>query len=268
MGAYRIINLETVDSTNDYIKELLHEGSAMPLLVSASRQSGGRGRHGRSFFSPPGGIYMSFAFDACAVSGEDLLAITPITAILVRRAIESIIFPRALPAIKWVNDIYIGGKKVSGVLTELFTDRSGFDHVIIGIGINFVRSDVPEDLKDIIGFVSDSMIDMSHSASGACASEKMLNISEYRSSLVTELANSLNETFASGRKSERASYLAEYRKYCDTLGKKIAVRRRDGTVRPGIAVDINDDFELIFAPAGKNQTERLSSVEASITVII
>ena len=125
----RVRTLGTVDSTNLRLKEAARTGDAAPpFLLTAACQTAGRGRLGRSFVSPPGtGLYMSLLFTPpdAADSGRTTIA----AAVAVCRAIEET--TALTPKIKWVNDLFLGGKKVCGILAEAV----GRD-VIVGIGVN------------------------------------------------------------------------------------------------------------------------------------
>ncbi|MBR0219826.1 MAG: biotin--[Clostridia bacterium] len=121
--------LSETDSTNLRLKEWFREGQiAPPYLLTADSQTAGRGRLGRRFVSPPGtGLYMSLL--ASPPSGTDCGLITILAAVAVCRAIEEMTDLR--PRIKWVNDLFVRGKKVCGILAEGLSGP-----VVIGIGVN------------------------------------------------------------------------------------------------------------------------------------
>ena len=143
------------DSTNRVAKELAGNGAAEGTLVVADRQSMGKGRLGRSFFSPEGGIYMSLILRP-QIPAERAVLITTCAAVAVARAIERVSDLTA--GIKWVNDIYIDGKKVCGILAEagLDPDKEVPSYVVLGIGINVKQQSVPEELKTIVGCLEDA----------------------------------------------------------------------------------------------------------------
>ena len=120
----RIICLEETESTNTYLKTMA-ESAPDGLTVIARRQSGGRGRVGRSFSSPEGGLYLSML---CHLSASPA-AFTACAAVAVRRAIK--IACGISADIKWVNDLLIEGKKVCGILTEMQGNA-----IIVGVGVN------------------------------------------------------------------------------------------------------------------------------------
>ncbi|NCA93189.1 biotin--[acetyl-CoA-carboxylase] ligase, partial [bacterium] len=128
---YNILTVGTVDSTNNYLKKLVSEGAGHMTAVIAEAQTGGRGRQGKSFASPPGGIYMSIYYNFTDMREDDLPLVTPTVAVCVAEAIEKT--ASISVSIKWVNDIYYKNKKICGILTERSGTERGF---IVGIGIN------------------------------------------------------------------------------------------------------------------------------------
>ncbi len=141
--------LETVDSTNRFLKEKLAKDGYGRQAVLAAEQTAGCGRSGKSFFSPAGkGLYLSLF---CPMkSFEDTTALTVKTSVAVAEAIEAVC--RKAVQIKWVNDLYYNDKKVCGILTQAISDRDGhFAGVILGIGINLFETVFPPELAGIAG---------------------------------------------------------------------------------------------------------------------
>lgn len=129
-----LLYFDEIGSTNSHAKMLARQGGlGEATLVAAARQTAGRGRRGRDFYSPAGGIYMSYVFRH-GLPPHALSLITPAAAVAVRNAIKKIC--RIDCGIKWVNDIELGGKKVCGILTELEGE-----HCIVGIGVNWLSGD-------------------------------------------------------------------------------------------------------------------------------
>lgn len=129
-----IISYKKTDSTNVKAYELAEQGLREGSVILADEQAKGKGRHGRSWFSPPGaGVYMS-----CILRPEmtpaEIPKITLIAAVAVARAIRSVTGLDA--TIKWPNDIIICGKKVCGILTEMKAEQDRIDFIILGIGVN------------------------------------------------------------------------------------------------------------------------------------
>ncbi|MFN3598694.1 MAG: biotin--[acetyl-CoA-carboxylase] ligase [Aquificaceae bacterium] len=127
--------LEEVSSTQDFLKE-----KSLPpwSVVIANRQTRGRGRLGRQWHSQEGGLYFSFSMPQ-GIKDENTLPLVLSNA--VADYLKSLGF---MPAIKWVNDVYVQGKKLCGILTERLKDK-----IIVGIGINLNQESFPEDIDAI-----------------------------------------------------------------------------------------------------------------------
>ena len=143
--------LDSVDSTNNRLRELALAGAPNGQVVLADKQTQGRGRRGRAFASPQdNGIYLSILFYPDSLP-TDIVEITAWTAVATNNAIAAVCGVRA--GIKWVNDLVFGRKKVCGILTEMSVESEGgyVQYIIIGIGINVneQEGDFPEELQDI-----------------------------------------------------------------------------------------------------------------------
>ncbi len=125
--------LEETSST-----QKLATGLSVGTVVSANKQTSGRGRMGRHWHSPEGGLYFSFSLP---VGIRDEATLPLVIAHSVASYLKTLGF---MPAIKWVNDVYLGGKKVCGVLTEKLKDR-----IVVGIGVNLNQESFPEDIEAI-----------------------------------------------------------------------------------------------------------------------
>lgn len=127
---------KSVGSTNLRAKELAAQGAPEGTLVVANQQTAGRGRRGRSFYSPPDtGVYFSFVLRP-SFALEDVTLITSYAAVCTARAIEEVFGLSA--QIKWVNDIFVDRRKCCGILTEasIMPETGSIDYVVLGIGIN------------------------------------------------------------------------------------------------------------------------------------
>lgn len=139
-------------STNDRARALAAEGAPAPALIAAREQTQGRGRRGRSFYSPPGsGLYFSVLLRP-SLSSEDALLVTAAAAAAAQRALARL-GPRT--QIKWVNDLFLGGRKVCGVLTEAVFDleSGGLEYLTAGFGLNLTApvGGFPEELAQTAG---------------------------------------------------------------------------------------------------------------------
>lgn len=151
-----------LDSTNAALKRIAEQGGEVEegLLVWAKSQTGGRGRSGRTWQSPPGNVYASFLLKA-----PEAPASAPevgfMAALAVRDAILDLPRHNAPPpplSLKWPNDVLVEGKKVSGILAELATDPDGRNWIVLGIGINLIPVDVPDALYPVAA-LSDYQVD-------------------------------------------------------------------------------------------------------------
>ncbi len=229
-------------STNALVKEQAlcsDEG----LVVVAQKQTSGRGRMGRSFFSPDGtGIYMSLLLKP-RIKGEDAVQITTAAAVALCRAFERAGAEDA--GIKWVNDIFVGGKKVCGILTEgaLNSADGTLGYAVLGVGINVYppREGFPEDIGNI---------------AGALFSVERENL---RNLIIAEF---LNEFFALyGNISEKA-HSREYAERCIVKGKNVTVIRGNESFSAFCeGVDENCGLNIIL-PDGRRET--LTSGEVSL----
>ena len=145
----QLMLLEETESTNTLAKRLAEDGNIPDegIIIAAERQTAGRGRLGRSFLSDGRGLYFSYLFRPNG-SPEENLRITPYAAVAMARAIDSVCGTRV--GIKWVNDLYLGGKKLAGILTEGGFDEKGAPrYAIVGIGVNISHRELPEELCHI-----------------------------------------------------------------------------------------------------------------------
>lgn len=199
-----------IDSTNTRALMLAASGSGV-LCVLAEAQTAGRGKQGRSFFSPPGfGLYMSVLIRA-SLSPEACMLLTPYAAVAVADSLRAV--SSAEPKIKWVNDIYLHQKKVCGILTEpVFSSETGLlSHAVVGIGINVAKQRFPDDLCAIASSV-----------------ENEYDCHVDRSQLAGEI---LKRLLRIDSEEQLRSCLPAYRKDQLLLGKEITVYRGNETFR-------------------------------------
>lgn len=191
---------KTADSTNMLARRMALEGAPHKTLFLAEGQTAGRGRRGKSFFSPEGsGLYMSLLLRPEAILQKPQL-ITIAAAISVCRAIEAQL--QVCPKIKWVNDILLNGKKVCGILTEAVTDfeSGGIECIIVGVGVNCaLPSDgFPDGIKDIAGALPEGVS---------------------RNRLCGDIAAGILDWF---QNLHNPLLIEEYRSRCDTVGKRVS----------------------------------------------
>ncbi len=152
-ASYPIQIYSVLDSTNTELKRQAREGACHGTTILAEQQTAGKGRMGRSFYSPAStGIYMSMLIKP-DMAGTDVVLLTTATSVAVCRALQKVLGVDS--QIKWVNDIYVAGRKVCGILAEAVTDSTlgKIDSVIIGVGINVSTEEFPEELQGVAGSV-------------------------------------------------------------------------------------------------------------------
>lgn len=233
--------LESVDSTNNEGKRRLAVPGAERELIIAISQTAGRGRMGRAFYSPADtGLYMSLLLRR---SGDFSSAVyfTTAASVAVARAIERLCDKR--PMIKWVNDLYLDGSKICGILTEAVSDfESGLiSGVVIGIGVNLKTTDFPEEIRLRATALGDSAPGRCELAAAICAE-------------LLEILDALPDT----------SFLTDYRERSLVLGKQVDFTQH-GETKTALAVDIDDRGGLIVK-FDDGRTETLSSGEISLRV--
>ena len=242
----RVQYFREISSTNTVLKTMAAEGAKEGLVLIAEEQSGGKGRLGRSFYSPPGsGLYMSILLrpEKDAAHSTD---ITACAAVAVALAIEELSGEAA--AIKWVNDIYMNQRKVCGILTEASVDcESGrMNYAVVGIGINTLvpYNDFPLEPKTIAG--------------SAFSGEK--TIPDLRCRLAAAVIDRLMTYY---RNPDEGNCFEEYKKRSFLLGKPIRIHKWDQEPIPATAVDLDRDYALIVRLEDGSQ-QRINSGEVSV----
>ncbi len=231
--------LPSVDSTNNEAKRIAAGKAPGNMLVCAGEQTAGRGRLGREFYSPADtGIYFSVLINPPAQAPAGV-GITTAAAVSVVKAIEKLTDKK--PLIKWVNDVYLDGKKICGILSEAVTDvESGsISSIIVGIGVNISTSEFPQEIES--------------TASSLFAQ----NVS--KNELIAEIAKEVLDYCTDFDFSRVREY---YKAHCFILGRKIKYTVR-GSVKCAVAEDIGESGELIVrTESGEMQT--LASGEISV----
>ena len=234
-----VIFFEESPSTNLEAKSIAataREGT----VIFARRQLSGRGRMGRSFESPEGGIYMTML-----VRPTDPVCLTMAAAVAVRRAMVDKL--NLDPAIKWVNDIFVRGKKVCGILCEsAFGADALSEYVVIGAGVNITEplGGFPADISAVAGAL------LPHGSG-----------QELRSRLAAAF---LEDLFGEYARLDSRSFLDEYRRRSMVTGKNVSVISPTLT-RHGKAIAIDDDCRLVVR-FDDGTTEHVSTGEISVRV--
>ena len=231
--------LEETSSTNDYIKNYSNLDSC---VVLAKRQTSGRGRLNRSFYSPENsGIYMSVLVKP-NLKIDESVKITTLTATIVAKAVESLI--NSPVQIKWVNDIYLNGKKLCGILAEAShnTKTGNLSHAIIGIGINVLNSNFPPEIENIATSIeSQTGIKIDSNILIAKIIDGLLNINELL----------------------KTDYLSEYKKRLFILGKTVTVDTGSDKYFAK-ALDVLDSGALLIEVNGEQKILNFGDVSIKI----
>ena len=235
---------ECVTSTNDIAKEIIQNGCNKETVIIAKKQTAGRGRRGRSFFSPDAsGVYMSIILRP-EVNYELFSLLTPAAAVATAKATECVSGKKI--DIKWINDIFLDGKKICGILCETsFENNKVPQNIIVGIGINLCdpQGGFPKEIAEIASSLFGSSIPNEGITSILCA-EIINNLKKYSDTL-----------------SDR-TFIEEYKSRMFLLGKEINVISPNSRYS-AVASDIDDDAHLIVTlPDGSKKV--LNAGEISI----
>ena len=227
---------DCIDSTNMEAKRRIVSGDHSRRLILAEQQTAGRGRLGRSFYSPAQtGLYMTLILgEAENLRDGTMLTIAAATATAL--AIENAVGEKT--DIKWVNDIYMHGRKVCGILCEAVTDEKGTVTVLAGIGVNVATEEFPEELLQKAG---------------------ALPVAAERGGLAAEIADRLLSIWEAP---EQSDFLAQYRQRSFVPGNRVCFER-DGETREALALAVDDAGGLLVR-YDDGREESLRSGEVSV----
>ena len=244
---YRGLNLtvlSTVPSTNALVREKANQGCPEGCVIVACEQTAGRGRYGRQFFSPvDSGVYLSLLLRPTAYSPQQATCLTAAAAAAMCQAIEAVTGQQ--PGIKWVNDIFLHGKKVCGILTEAAVglETGALNYMVLGAGVNLYPpvKGFPEEIQPIAGSVLER----------SCP--------EAKNRLVGEFLNRFWDFYSHP---ECRAYLEDYRARSLAIGRNVTVLSA-GKAVSAYAYGIDDDFRLLVRYEN-GDTEALSYGEIRI----
>lgn len=236
--------LPTAPSTNALVREKANQGRPEGCVIVACEQTDGRGRYGRQFFSPvDSGVYLSLLLRPTAYSPQQATCLTAAAAAAMCQAIEAVTGQQ--PGIKWVNDIFLHGKKVCGILTEAAVglETGTLNYMVLGAGVNLYPpvKGFPEEIQSIAGSVLER----------SCP--------EAKNRLVGEFLNRFWDFYA---RPECRAYLEDYRARSLAVGRNVTVLSA-GKAVSAYAYGIDDDFRLLVRYEN-GDTEALSYGEIRI----
>lgn len=224
-----VISFEDIPSTNNEAKKVAAEGADEGTIVVSEQQSTGKGRLERSFFCPQGGLWFSVILRPQFLP-QDAPKCTLLAAVAVAKAMREL----GLDAgIKWPNDIYCQGRKLTGILTEMSAEMDKINYLVIGIGINanIQQEAFPEDIQDKAGSMS-----------------AVLGYDIDRLAFLQSILLHIEKLYIEVLKHGFAGMLDEWRKYSITLGQDINVIGVQEKFS-GHAVDIDADGALLVKTA-------------------
>ena len=236
--------LPTAPSTNALVREKANQGRPEGCVIVACEQTDGRGRYGRQFFSPvDSGVYLSLLLRPTVYSPQQATCLTAAAAAAMCQAIEAVTGQQ--PGIKWVNDIFLHGKKVCGILTEAAVglETGTLNYMVLGAGVNLYppAEGFPEEIQSIAGSVLER----------SCPEAKNRLVGEF-----------LNRFWYFYTHPECRAYLEDYRARSLAIGQNVTVLSA-GRAVSAYAYGIDDDFRLLVRYEN-GDTEALSYGEIRI----
>lgn len=210
-----VLHYDAVESTNDTAKELLESDVEEGLVVWADRQAAGRGRHGRAWASPLGGLYASVVLEP---KESDAWVLGLLVGMPVVRALRHF---GVFAGLKYPNDAMYQDRKIAGILSE-GVYRNDRYFVVVGIGVN-----TNVDLDRLPADVQPKATTLKREVSLFVANEEFL---EY-------LLNHIDDLYSRYRNTRIEFLLKDYRGQCQTIGKQVRAKTSKGTVT-GRAYDI------------------------------
>jgi BirA family biotin operon repressor/biotin-[acetyl-CoA-carboxylase] ligase len=242
----KIFYFSELESTNIIAKEkALHRTEAIDegTIIIAEKQSAGKGRLGRKWFSPAGGIWLSIILYP-QLPPFSISRITLMTAVAVVKAIK--MCTQIEPQIKWPNDILINEKKVCGILTEMSAELDIINWVVVGIGINvnIDHQKFPEDIQ-----------------ANTISLKEVSGKEVLRVKLAQTFLQEFEKYYDKLRRKEFSSILKEWKLYSHTLGRKIRVDMGERIIT-GEAVDINEEGALVLK---KEDGERVEIISGTVS---
>lgn len=213
---------DAVESTNDTMKELLETDVPEGLVVWADRQVAGRGRHGRAWASPPGGLYVSILFRPKEPNAQvlGLLAGMPLMKALRHFGVFA--------GLRWPNDAVFQDRKIAGILSEGVYRKDVF-HVVVGVGVN-----TNLDLDRLPPDVQPKATSLKREVNLFVANEEFLDY----------FLAQLDDLYSRYRNTPASLMMREYRGQCGTIGKRVSVTTPKGTV-VGKAFDVSPQGALL-----------------------
>jgi len=229
---------DSIDSTQDQGIKMAYDPINNGAVIIAAKQTGGRGRSGRKWISPKGGIWMSIIlqpkFD---ISITTLFPIASALALSI--AIEKTF--SVTPELKWPNDLTINGKKVAGMLVDVSLESNKIESLVLGVGINFNVNvkEIEKILKGTPNFYGVTSL-----------SEQKMDVKPVQ--LVRTFLVELEKTYKALNAKQVKKIISEWSKRSSTIGKNVELNTADGKIK-GKAIRIDEDGALVISDKGKTR---------------
>jgi BirA family biotin operon repressor/biotin-[acetyl-CoA-carboxylase] ligase len=224
-------HFEATDSTQDVARQLADEGAPEGTVVVAEEQRSPRGRLGRAYHTPRGGLWFSLLLRP-RKAPEEVICLSLLTAVGVHRAIEAVTGLR--PLVRWPNDLLIDGRKVAGILVEMASEQDVLRYVVAGIGVNvnLAERDFPEDLRAI-----------------AVSLRQSLGREVPRVQLLQRILEEMEAAYNRYLREGTRSVLDAWKALPTILSQPVTVESPWETWR-GVAEDLDDDGALLVRTGG------------------
>ena len=218
---------KAVKSTNTVAKFLAEYGVSEGTVIISETQTRGRGRSGKKWESPVGGIWLSIILDP-DVSLAKAPLLTLAAGVAVTKTLKSF---GIASEIKWTNDILIQDKKVCGILTESIAKLNSIDHVIVGVGINadLNISNLPYEIQE-----------------GSISLNEVANDQVNKIKGIAKFLEEFENIYEIFKKEDFEYIFKEWRDHSHTIGKYVEIKQPFGKVISGYAVGINQEGALIL----------------------
>jgi BirA family transcriptional regulator, biotin operon repressor / biotin---[acetyl-CoA-carboxylase] ligase len=240
MVTWAFVELDDVGSTQTIAKDLAAQGAPEGTTVVAKSQSSGRGRLGRSWVSPKGGLYMSFVLRPSGISKPELITLVAAVAV-----VDGIKHATGLDTrIRWPNDIMVSGKKLAGVIAEAQSSEQEIIQVIVGVGVNCNAPvpDVEGPRKETTSLVDEF--------------GRRVEISELRFSILDSFSRLYHSMHAG------EDMISLWKGHIATIGRSVSIKlKTDETAFSYQAVGIDPDGNLMAAKDGKQTIMHAEDIE-------
>ena len=227
---------DSIDSTQNQALKMANESKSNGTIIVAEKQTGGRGRSGRKWISPKGGIWFSIIlhpkFD---ISNITLFPIA--SSLALSYAIERTC--KISTELKWPNDLTIKGKKLAGMLVDASFESNKIENLVLGVGINFNVK-----VKEI-----EKILKKTENYYGVSSLNEYTNKAD-AIELIQSFLFELEKIYEELNKNQTKNIITEWTKRSSTIGKKIEINTNDGKIK-GEAIKIDNDGGLMIKDKGK-----------------